>query len=136
MDWITGIITVASMELIARRRWEGWAVGLVNQVFWVWLSIERGLYGLLVLTAVLTVQYIRGLLRWRRTPAPPLHVGPRKITLELDRLDYDAVQTAICLMSVLPGFPPPGTSNAAGTALAEVCRGWQELRSLSTEGEE
>lgn len=41
MDWITGAITAMSMELIARRRWEGWALGLLNQGLWFGLIYHR-----------------------------------------------------------------------------------------------
>lgn len=65
MDWITGGMTVLAMELLARKRWQGWAVGLVNQAFWLWLIFERQLWGLLPLTAILTWRYAVALRKWR-----------------------------------------------------------------------
>lgn len=67
MDWLTGIMTVIAMELVARKMWQGWAVGLCNQVFWLGLIFERELWGLLPLTAVLTWRYVAALRRWRST---------------------------------------------------------------------
>lgn len=66
MDWLTGIITIIAMELVARKRWQGWAVGLVNQVFWLTLIIHRELWGLLPLTVILSWRYTAALVRWRR----------------------------------------------------------------------
>lgn len=66
MDWITGGLTVLAMELVARKMWHGWLVGLLNQVFWVYLVVSRELWGLLPLTAILTWRYAAALVRWRR----------------------------------------------------------------------
>jgi hypothetical protein len=65
MDWITGALTLLAMELIARKHWQGWLVGLANQVFWLWLIFEREIYGLLPLTALLTWRYAVALRKWR-----------------------------------------------------------------------
>lgn len=66
MDWLTGAITLLAMELIARRRWEGWAVGLCNQVLWGLLIYQRELYGLIPLTLLLTWRYAVALRNWRK----------------------------------------------------------------------
>lgn len=65
-DWIAGAITVISIELTVRLYWQGWLLGLLNQVFWVGLIISRELWGLLPLTLILCWQYFRALQRWRR----------------------------------------------------------------------
>lgn len=67
MDYLVGCLTLVSMELIARRQWTGWAVGLVNQVFWFYLVVwTQELWGLAILSAVLTWRYSVALIRWRR----------------------------------------------------------------------
>lgn len=66
MDYLTGGITILAMELLARRRWEGWLVGLCNQVLWGWLIYERQLWGLAPLTVILTWRYAVALIRWRK----------------------------------------------------------------------
>jgi hypothetical protein len=66
MDWLTGGMTVLAMELIGRKHWQGWAVGLVNQAFWLWLIFTRELWGLLPLTVLLTWRYAAALRRWRK----------------------------------------------------------------------
>lgn len=66
MDWITGALTILAMELVARRDYRGWAVGLANQTLWLWLIIDRRMWGLLPLTAILSWRYSVALVRWRR----------------------------------------------------------------------
>lgn len=62
----TSVITLIGMQLLARKRWEGWAVGLVNQVTWLALIVATRAWGLLLLTVSLSVTYTQGLIRWRR----------------------------------------------------------------------
>ena len=70
MDWLLSLNTILAMELIARRKWYGWAVGLVNQGFWFYVVVwQQQLYGLAVLTAVLTWRYSVALVKWRRDAA-------------------------------------------------------------------
>lgn len=67
-DLIAGLLTLATLELIARPRWKvaGCTVGLVSQVFWLALIVQRGLWGLLPLTLVMTWRYAVWLGRaWR-----------------------------------------------------------------------
>jgi hypothetical protein len=47
MDWICAITTVISVELIARHKWQGWAVGVASQALWLVLIYQRHLWGLI-----------------------------------------------------------------------------------------
>jgi nicotinamide riboside transporter PnuC len=67
MDWLTGLMTILAMELLARRDWRGWLVGLLNQFLWAYLIYERRLYGLAPLTIILTWRYLVALCKWRRS---------------------------------------------------------------------
>ena len=66
MDWLTGIGTLAAMELIGRKDWRGWAVGLGSQTFWLYLIYDRKLWGLLPLTLCLIWRYTVALRKWRK----------------------------------------------------------------------
>lgn len=67
MDWVISIFTITSMELIARRHWQGWLCGLINQGFWGYFMIwEKQAYGLLPISIVLTWRYSVAMLRWKR----------------------------------------------------------------------
>lgn len=66
MDWVVGGMTILAMELIARKMWQGWAVGLVNQVLWAYLVVYQGkFWGLGVVCVILTWRYSVALMRWR-----------------------------------------------------------------------
>jgi len=65
MDYFVSLVTIASMELLARRRWEGWALGLCNQVLWFILCWHKELWGLLLVPVILTWRYSVALYRWR-----------------------------------------------------------------------
>lgn len=65
MDWLTGALTLVAMELIGRRYWQGWLVGLLNQGFWAYLIYDKALYGLIPLTIILTWRYATHLYRWK-----------------------------------------------------------------------
>lgn len=67
MDWLISVITITSMELIARKHWYGWGLGLINQGFWGYFMVyEKQAYGLLPISLVLTWRYSVAMLRWRR----------------------------------------------------------------------
>ena len=72
MDWIVSLTTLASMGLLAKKMWQGWAVGLANQALWLGLIFTRqDMYGLLPLAAALTCLYSWALWNWRKpTPIP------------------------------------------------------------------
>jgi hypothetical protein len=69
MEWAYAVLTVITSELLARKSWHGWGVGLVNDGFWFWWAYSGGHWGMFSLTAVCTLQSVRGLLRWRREAA-------------------------------------------------------------------
>ncbi|MBK6857528.1 MAG: hypothetical protein IPG97_13525 [Microthrixaceae bacterium] len=62
----TSLVTILGMWLVARKRWEGWAVGLANQALWFALIVQTRSWGLLVLMAALVWIYSRALIDWRR----------------------------------------------------------------------
>ena len=66
MDWVTGALTILAMELIGRKHWAGWLVGLVNQGFWAYLILDKEMYGLIPLTAILTWRYTSHLMAWKK----------------------------------------------------------------------
>lgn len=65
----TSLVTILGMWLVAKKRWEGWAVGLANQALWFALIVQTRSWGLLVLMAALVWIYSRALIDWRRNGA-------------------------------------------------------------------
>ena len=63
---VISVVTITVAQLLARKRWEGWVLGLANQVLWLAFTIKTGAWGLLLLTGALVVTNTQGLVRWRR----------------------------------------------------------------------
>ena len=53
----------------------------------------------------------------------------RTIALELDQLDYDAIQKAIAYRQSW-SVMPDGGGNVTGRTVAEICRGWLEHKGM------
>lgn len=58
----------------------------------------------------------------------------KTILLELDELDYDAVQKAMAIRQ--RWVRPDGGGNVAGQVVAEICRGWMEFLDMSAPKED
>ncbi len=54
----------------------------------------------------------------------------KKITLELDELDYNALLRAMSIRQQSRCMPD-GDGNMAGRVIAEICRGWLEFMGKS-----
>lgn len=65
IPFLTSAGTLWAMWEIGNKRARGWVIGLCNQALWIATSVAFGTWGLLPLTAVLTVVYTRNLRRWR-----------------------------------------------------------------------
>lgn len=63
----TSIVTIIGFHLVAKKRWEGWAVGLANQALWLALILQTRTWGLLLLNVTLVWIYGRALTDWRHT---------------------------------------------------------------------
>lgn len=50
----------------------------------------------------------------------------RTIVLELDEIDYIAIQRAMAKRQRIR-IMPEGGGNVAGRVVAEICRGWEEM---------
>lgn len=50
----------------------------------------------------------------------------KRIELEVDDLDYEAIQRVIATRQLYRCMPD-GEGNQAGRVIAEICRGWEEM---------
>lgn len=69
LQWFVSASTIATVELIARKRVEGWWMGTASQALWVALIVVTEQWGLLPVTLVLLWRYMAGLFRWAREEA-------------------------------------------------------------------
>lgn len=62
----TSAVTLWMFWLAGSKQVKTWTVGLGNQVLWVAFIVTFEAWGLIPLTAALTVVYARNLARWKR----------------------------------------------------------------------
>lgn len=66
---LTSAGTIWGMWLAGNKNPLGWMVGLFNQILWLLFIVLFEAYGLLPLSAFLTVVYTRNLIRWKAEEA-------------------------------------------------------------------
>lgn len=66
LPWVMSAITLYMTFLQGRKTWKAWAVGLANQLLWLWFVIETRTWGLLPLNIGLWWLYARNLRIWYR----------------------------------------------------------------------
>ena len=57
MDYVVSLICIAKTELVARKHWQGWLLGIMNQALWITISLQNELYGLLPLSMYMLARY-------------------------------------------------------------------------------
>lgn len=65
LPYILSIITAYTMLLAGNKRAGAWLVGLLNQVLWLTWIIVSETWGLLPMTAVMVIVYIRNYIKWK-----------------------------------------------------------------------
>ena len=65
MSWIVACVSILAIELAVRKNHWTWALTLANQGLWLYYLLSTHQYGLLPLTAAITIQSIRGWRSWR-----------------------------------------------------------------------
>ena len=65
MSWIIAASTIFTSELLVRKNRYAWWLSLLNQGLWLAYICMLREWGLLPLTAVYTVQSIRGIRNWK-----------------------------------------------------------------------
>lgn len=66
LPWLLSAITIYMTILAGNKTQWAWAIGLANQVLWLTWIISAQAWGLLPMTAALTVVYARNHLKWSR----------------------------------------------------------------------
>jgi hypothetical protein len=66
LPWVLSAITCYMTLMVGNKNKWSWALGLANQVLWVIWIVAASAWGLLPMTAVLTVLYARNHIRWLR----------------------------------------------------------------------
>lgn len=70
MDWIATLGTLLSVHLVRKKKWQGFAVGLIAEAVWVYVAVTTHVYGLLVIAAFLFYTYSMAIMEWRADIRP------------------------------------------------------------------
>lgn len=65
LPWLLSAITIWMTLLAGNKHRSAWVVGLVNQALWLVWIIASETWGLLPLTAALSIVYVRNYVKWR-----------------------------------------------------------------------
>jgi hypothetical protein len=63
---VTCALSLVGIWLTGNRRIEGFYLGAANQVLWAATGYVTGAYGLILMSVVYFVVYVRGVRKWRR----------------------------------------------------------------------
>jgi hypothetical protein len=61
---------------------------------------------------------------------------PKQIVLLCDQADFDAIQDAIAQRQAIRCMPDSEAGNLAGATIAEICRGWMEMKTFDFDDDE
>lgn len=67
LPWLLSAITIYMTLMAGNKKPWAWAIGLANQVLWLAWIIASESWGLLPMTAALTVVYARNHIRWMKS---------------------------------------------------------------------
>jgi hypothetical protein len=64
LPWLMSAVTLYMTFLQGKKTWVAWAVGLGNQVLWLWYALSTQTWGFLPLNLGLWYLYARNLIIW------------------------------------------------------------------------
>ena len=53
-------------ELKGRKMWQSWAIGLMQQFLWLWLIVDKAMWGLLILSVYKITRHVMFLYQWKQ----------------------------------------------------------------------
>ena len=63
--YLLSVITAYTMLLAGNKKAGAWLVGLLNQALWLTWIITSGTWGLLPMTGVMIIVYVRNYIKWK-----------------------------------------------------------------------
>lgn len=64
-SWLLMVVGVTGMFLAGRRRWEGWAIGLVSELLWLLYAWDTKQWGFVPFALAYAAVYARNAISWR-----------------------------------------------------------------------
>ena len=63
-SWILSVIGVIGIYLTGKKKWHGFAIGLVAEIAWVWYSIQTKQWGFIFGSAIYVAVYVFNIREW------------------------------------------------------------------------
>ena len=64
MDYVAGLLELTSLWLVGNKQWVGFLLNMAGCVIWVYVSIDRGVYGLLLVVIPALFINSRNIWKW------------------------------------------------------------------------
>lgn len=66
MTWILSFTSLLTVYLLGKKNILGWKVGLAGQALWIYWEIITEAWGLMPMTIIMTILYIKSLIEWKQ----------------------------------------------------------------------
>jgi nicotinamide riboside transporter PnuC len=66
MSWVLSLVGITGLVAVGRHKWWGFAIGLGNEVLWIYFAITRQEYGLILGAVMYGAVNTMNMIRWRR----------------------------------------------------------------------
>ena len=64
MDWIAGILELMGIWIVGNKKWVGFLFNMAAGAAWIYVSIDRGIYGLLLVVIPALFINMRNMRKW------------------------------------------------------------------------
>jgi nicotinamide riboside transporter PnuC len=66
MSWVLSLVGITGLVAVGRHKWWGFAIGLGNEMLWIYFAITRQEYGLILGAVMYGAVNTMNMIRWRR----------------------------------------------------------------------
>ena len=66
MDWFISIMGILSIWFVGNKWKSGWILKFISQIAWVYLAINKELYGFIPLAVIAGIISVRNYFKWKR----------------------------------------------------------------------
>ena len=66
MDWLAAIFGLIGLWLLSEKYKHGFTLGIVSDILWIIIGLQKGLPGLVTVCVILIGVNIRGYLKWQK----------------------------------------------------------------------
>jgi nicotinamide riboside transporter PnuC len=67
ISWLGCIILLLALELVARKRIEGFFIAIVAEALWIYWGVQTKAYALVAMSVAIVLMYFRAIYAWNKT---------------------------------------------------------------------